>query len=362
MFSSIVRKTLLLVGIIVLSQIAPVFSQDFTVKVKSKGKSFIGKKLEYDGRDMVLLRRDGRISILRVSNSKDISKVANTFRPYKSEVVRQKLQKEFGSKYQVSTTANFVVVHPHGNHGTWAQPFEVLYQRFRNYFSSRGFSLDRPEFPMVAVVLRTRKEFDKFLKTYHEYSPHTLGYYSQKSNRIITFDPTGGRSTRKDWAFNSTLIHEAVHQTSFNVGVHKRFGFTPLWLLEGLACMFEAKGVHNSMYYSDVKDRINKSRLASLQHYYRKKRVQGKLLNFIAKDEAFDRDPAVAYAYSWGLTFFLAEKYPSQFFAFIRNDVKRREFREYTPKQRVSAFTEIFGSDIKGFEKRMERFIIKLKA
>ena len=215
---------------------------------------------------------------------------------------------------------------------------------------------------MVAVVLRTRKEFDKFLRTYYEESPNTLGYYSQKSNRIITYNPSNGRPSRKDWAFNSTLIHEAVHQTSFNVGVHKRFAFTPLWVLEGLACMFEAKGVYNSTYYADLKDRVNQNRLRSLQHFYRQKRVQGKLIEFVANDKMFDRDPSLAYSYSWGLTFFLAEKYPAKFFKFLNEDAERKEFRQFTAKQRVKAFKSTFGSDINGLEKRMERFIMSLKA
>ena len=336
-------------------------AQNQTLKVKSKGKNFIGKRLEYDGRDMVLLRRDGRISIVRVASPTDIKTVSPNFRAYDSEVIRRKLQKEFGKKYQVSRTQNFVVVHPPGDHQVWAMPFEILYQRFRNYFSSRGFSLDQPEFPLVAVVLRTRSEFDKFLSTYYEASPNTLGYYSQKSNRIITYNPNNGRVSRKDWAFNSTLIHEAVHQTSFNVGVHKRFAFTPLWVLEGLACMFEAKGVYNSVYYSDQVDRINRNRLLALQLLYRQDRVQGKLINFVADDKLFDQDPSMAYAYSWGLTFFLAEKFPSQFFKFLNADAKRKEFREYSAKQRVKAFTDAFGSDFSGLEKRMERFIMKLK-
>ncbi len=346
--------------ILSLVAISDVYSQEISVKVKSRGKEYFGKKLAYDGRDMVLLRQDGRISVLRVSKKSDIKKASQRFEPYKSEVLRQQLQKEFGSKYQVSRTQNFVVVHPPGDFNTWAMPFEQLYQRFRNYFSSRGFSLGQPEFPMVAVVLRTRKEFDKFLTTYHEASPNTLGYYSQKSNRIITYNPNGRRPTKRDWMFSATLIHEAVHQTSFNIGLHKRFAFTPVWVLEGLACMFEAKGVHNNMYYSELKDRINKTRLTSLQHYYRQKRVQGKLLNFVASDKVFKSNQAVAYAYSWGLTFFLAEKYPDKLLKYLKEDAKRQEFREFTAQQRVKAFKRAFGDDLKGLEKRMERFIMKL--
>lgn len=338
-----------------------IYGQEQTVKVKAKGRSYFGKSLAYDGDNIVLLRRDGRISILPISRKADVEVVSNPFKPYSFESLRSKLQKEFGGKYQVSQTRNFVVVHPIGDFQNWAMPFENLYQRFRNYFSSRGFSLDKPEFPMVAVVLRTRKEFDKFLRLYHTYDANTLGYYSQKSNRIIAYDPSNGRSTRKDWAYNDTLIHEAVHQTAFNTGVHRRFGFTPQWVLEGLACMFEASGIQNSTYYAELKNRINKGRLARLKYYYSKDQAQGKLKQFVQGDQYFDSNPSLAYSYSWGLTFFLAEKFPAKFFRFLTDDASREEFRAYGPSDRVKAFKKFFGDDLNAMDKRLERFIGELK-
>ncbi len=335
--------------------------RDFTIKVNSNGRSYVGKRLIFDGSDMALMRRDGRISIIPVKSAKDIKTVSRSFKPFEDEEIRRKLQKEFGGKYQVSKTRNFVVVHPPGDFQHWAMPFEILYQRFRNYFSSRGFTVDEPEFPLVAVVLRKRSEFDKFLKSYHSPSANTLGYYSQKSNRIITYDPSGGRSDRRDWMFEDTLIHEAVHQTAYNTGIHRRFGATPSWIVEGLAMMFEAKGVHNSMYNSHEKDRINKDRLANLQHYYRKKKAQRKMRKFITGDQYFDADPIFAYAYSWGLTYFLAEKYPKKYLKFLQSDGAREEFRGYSSSERLKAFTDVFGGNFLDLESRMESFITKLK-
>ena len=124
--------------------------------------------------------------------------------------------------------------------------------------------------------------------------------------------------------------------------------------------MFESKGVYNNLFYPDQKDRVNKDRLANLKYYYKKNQVKGKLKRFIAGDKYFDSDPAFAYAYSWGLTFFLAEKYPAKYFRFIRSDSNREEFREFTAKQRLRAFAEVFGSDFSGLESRMEKFIAKL--
>ena len=334
-------------------------SQEVTIKVNSKGREYIGQPLINTGNEMVLLRRDGRISVLPIKNQKSYKVVSQSFKPFEKEQIRRKLQKEFGGKYQVSITRNFVVVHPPGDYQDWAMPFENLFQRFRNYFSSRGLKIGNPEFPMIAVVLRTHREFAKMTAAYPGMGSNVLGYYSQKSNRIITFDPTNGRRRDRGIEFEETLIHEAVHQTAFNTEMHKRFAGTPKWVLEGMACLFEARGVHNSMHYSTLRDRLNKDRLTSLKHYYSKKIAQGNLEKFITRDTYFQTNANLAYSYSWGLTFFLAESYPTKFFNYLRADGSRKPFEPYGPEERMAAFKKVFGDDIKGLEKRMERFIMK---
>ena len=333
-----------------------------TVKINFKRKSYIGKPLAWDGREMILLRRDGRISRLPVESQQDFLRLNHGFAPYTAHDIRVRLQKEFGSKYQVSVTENFVVVHPPGDHDVWAMPFQALYSRFHAYFSSRGFQLDEPAFPLIAVVLRTRKEFDRFLTTYHEYDRDILGYYSPLSNRIITYDQSDGRSSDANWFFNTnTIIHEATHQTAFNTGVHSRFGPVVRWASEGLAMLFEARGVNNSMYYSRQTDRINRHRLEQLKTYYEKGMVKGKLASLAKGNELFRTEPHVAYAVSWGMSFYLSEKMPSQFQKFLSRDGQRSDFLAYSPKQRATDFAKAFGDDLAGLEAEMKRFFTRLK-
>ena len=81
-----------------------------------------------------------------------------------------------------------------------------------------------------------------------------------------------------------TIIHEATHQTAFNVGIHNRFADQPQWLVEGLATMFEARGVWNSPSYHTLKDRINDGRLADFRAGLNK-RQPGTLANLVASDQ-----------------------------------------------------------------------------
>lgn len=337
-------------------------SKVYTISVPYKTRSYVGKPVVWDGKDLMLLRRDGKISILPVKSESDYTTIGTGFKPYSSLELRQRLQKEFGAKYQVSVSPHFVVVHPPGSYNVWAAPFEELYGRFHAYFRSRGMQLESPDFPMVAVVLRTRGEFDRFLTTYHSYDRQVLGYYNPRSNRIITYDQAGGKSRSKEWFFNtSTIIHEATHQTAFNTGLHSRYAPVPRWISEGLAMLFEAKGVNNSMYYGKQEDRINRDRLVSLKRFYQQGAVKGKLRSLILSDDLFRSNPQLAYALSWGTTFYLSEKRPTKYMMFLKNDASRSDFQGYSSKQRAQDFARVFGNDVRGLEARMEQFFTDLK-
>ncbi|MEM7785632.1 MAG: DUF1570 domain-containing protein [Planctomycetota bacterium] len=335
---------------------------EMTIKLTYKSKEYFGRPLAWDGKDLMLLRTDGQISTLPAKNESDFQKIKTGFDPLSAQKLRNQLQKEYGSKYQVSVTQNFVVVHPPGSYTVWAQPFEELYSRFRAYFSTRGLRLKSPEFPMVAIVLRTRREFDRFLVAYHKYDSNILGYYNPQSNRIITYNQSNSRSTGKNWFFNSsTIIHEATHQTAFNVGLHSRFTPVPRWISEGLAMLFEAPGINNSHYHSRQSDRINRGRLLEIKHFYQKGKIRGKLANLIINDDLFRSEPEVAYAMSWALTFYLHEKKPQAYLRFLAADGARQDFATFTSKQRATAFAKAFGSDIRSLEARMAEFYSKLK-
>ena len=337
--------------------------KDLTVKVSHKKRTYIGKPMAWDGSEMLLLRRDGRVSTLPVKSEKDFSKLKEGFYPYSSVELKSRLRKEFGSGYQVSATQNFVVVHPKGAYNVWAHPFQQLYSRFQWYFSSRGFQLEKPEFPMVAVVLKSRHDFDRFLRRYHEYNANILGYYSPKSNRIITYDQTGGKGQKgDDWFFNaSTIIHEATHQTAFNTGIHSRYAPVPRWVSEGLAMMFESPGINNSGSNPSLSSRINRERLLALKYYYKKKKVKGKVSELVTRDDMFRSDPQLAYALSWGLSFYLNEKLAARYHGFLRADAKRKDFRAYSSKQRAKAFSKSFGLNFQQLEAQMERYFKELK-
>ncbi len=332
---------------------------NITISVPYKGKHYVGRPIGWDGRELLLLRRDGKLNILPVQSEADYTAVSHQFRPLTHDKIRDQLEREFGGAYQISVTPHFVVVHPPGNASLWAMPFEKLYSRFRLYFTSRGLRLNEPEFPLVAVVLRTRDEFDRFLRNRQEYKEQILGYYSPMSNRVITYDARPNASSDQDWLLNeSTIIHEATHQAAFNTGLHSRFAPVPRWISEGLAMMFEAPGVNNSASNGDFRQRVNRDRWRELVRFYDQGKVDGRLAELIRNDDLFRTDPSLAYALAWGLTFYLCEQRPQPYFQFLSTDSQRTHLTEFPDDARLKAFGEAFGYRLDDTERRMKGFIL----
>ncbi|MEZ6095503.1 MAG: DUF1570 domain-containing protein [Pirellulaceae bacterium] len=333
-------------------------TRDATYRIETESRSYVGRPLAVDSSSIALLRTNGRISFIPKTDIKSTDKISERFDPLTSTQLRTGLQKEFGARYEVTTTRHFVVVHSPGGHQTWAVPFEKLYDQMRHYFGARGISLDTPEFVMVAIVLNSRDEFDAFLRAYVKYDANIHGYYSPLSNRIITYRQPDGEL---DFFQLSTVIHEAAHQVAFNTGLHSRVAQTPRWASEGLATMFEARGVHSSYRYNGLSERINQGQLKALAQYSRDGKVRGKLQALISGDELFEREPLLAYSLAWAVTFYVCETRPADYSRYMNRLRNRPDFQEYTAKERLKDFQDLFGNDLNDFEIRMLQYLSGLK-
>jgi len=325
-----------------------------------EGKRYAGRVDTYDRTGLVMTRRNGRIVILEPQEIASIKKVDNRFYPKTFEQLRASLQKEFGSKYTVSATRHFLVVHPPGDYEKWALPFEQLYVRFAAYFKSRGLSVKEPEFPMVAVVLRTRNEFMQMARA-RDIPPGVVGYYAFHTNRLIAYQrKSKWQNSSSNWADTmNTIIHEATHQTAANTGIHSRLGVNPRWVTEGLATMFEAKGVNNYFKYPKFETRINWERLRDLRKLYEDNAVKGTVEELVLGDAVFDQDPTRAYAVSWALSLYLAERNPHRYVQYLGMLQKDEMRSSLSASSRLKYFHAAFGEPA-GIEANLRRFMDRM--
>ncbi len=329
------------------------------------GRRYAGRiEAASNQKTVVMTRRNGRLAFIEADDIESKKQVDLRYAPKTFAQMNENLKKEFGAKYSVSRTNHFLVVYPvDGDHQTWAVPFEELFLRFKGYFRSRGMTISEPEFPLVAVVLNSRNEFDRMLAQANMAgSRNVVGYYSLKSNRLFTYKfATNWKSEKQNIADTmETLVHEAVHQCAFNCGVHSRIFRNPRWTSEGLATFFEAPGVNNYFKFPEQKSRINWGRLRALRGYYEKDgAMKGKLGQIVSNDGIFRSDPDLAYAIAWGLTSYLAERNPHRYVQYLEKLKRFEKTASVTWSSRTKHFEDTFGS-IESVENGLRSYIASL--
>ena len=339
----------------------PADAAEFMFRARVDGQTLEGKPLSWDAEHMRLLGRDGRLHQFNPKLAQDAVKTGPRFIAYSPAELKAALEQEYGKRFEVSTTRHYLVVHPQGERDQWANRFEDLYNRFGHYFRVRGFALEEPPFPLVAVVFRDRDEYLRnAAASGTPLHPNTLGHYDPLSNRVFLFDVTA-HSSGADWSENAdTIIHESTHQTAYNVGVHRRFAAEPRWLVEGLATMFEAPGVWSEQYDHTQADRVNRDRLTGFRDFVAK-RQPSSLATLLTTDNAFRSDVDGAYAEAWALSFYLCETQPRLYADYLARTAQRPPFSDYPAAERMADFQAIFGSDMQMFETKFLRYMEEVK-
>lgn len=330
------------------------------VELQYEGNTHTGTVIAHDATHATLMERDGRIVQVEMARVGDYRKVG-TFKPFSAVELREKLAREFGPGFEVTSTSHYLVVQPRGSEQRYPTLFENLYRDFFVSFRARGFRVHEPEFPLVAIVFPTAEQFSRYCRA-EDVAPQTglRGYYLPSSNRVALYDSaTAGDATEE--MLDRTVIHEAVHQVAFNVGIHSRLGSHPKWLVEGLATAFEVEQVRRNDRSASSLERVNPERFA----WWTQRALNGgkpRIGMLIAEDERFQEAVLDAYCDSWALTFFLLETRPSEYSKYLKTLADRDPGLPYTPEERLHDFQKAFGRDPALLEARMSRFYDDLSA
>lgn len=356
-------KIAFLALVVASAAMASALAGEITVELDLAGNHIEGAPKVFNDSVVLLLGRDGRLFQFAPSAAKNFRKVANGFRPYAGSDLRAILSQEFGGSFDVSGTGHYLVVHPSGQRDLWADRFEELYRSFIHYFSARGLNPKAPLFPLVAVVLPTQHDFIAQAKREGvQLNAGVLGYYSPSTNRVLMYDETGPRVPAAQWHRNAeTIIHEATHQTAFNTGLHNRMAMPPRWVGEGLATMFEARGVWDARSGGERPQRVNHNQLAQYREFASKRRAKGALFEMIASDNLFRADVSGAYAQAWALTFFLAEMEPRKYGQYLSVLNARAPIANLSAQERLREFTTVFSDSPAMLDARFTRFIADLE-
>ena len=317
------------------------------------GKLRQGLKLLDVTGEMVVLGQDGWMHSFDPRQAKHkVRPTEDVYSPVSVPELRNDLYAEYGHQFEIKSTQNFLVVQPKGRGDKWSRLFEQSHRAFIAYMSRRGVRVREGRFPMVAVVMPDEQAMYREFKRLGIHMNRVAGVYSGQCNRVITHD--GGRQE----FIAATVRHEAAHQSAFNSGVHSRLTDTPKWISEGVGQMFEPAGMTNKSTGASLRERINQDSLRFIKKSYEGRSDDAfatAVMELLSGDTMFDDPKKVsnAYAVSWALMFYLAEREPAVFANVLNQTAKRPPFRDYPRVERLKDIEEIIGCDTFEFSKRV---------
>ncbi len=354
---------------------------DSLVEVRDGKTVTTGKLLAQDKERAMLLDRTGRLHDLTLDSVK-LQTTSSRFQPHTVMELRNQLSREFGKSLEVGSTRHYLVLGPSGRASDYAKVFEEQYSTLQRYFKTRGFTLTDSQFPLVAVVFPTQKQFTEYARGEGSKTMANMqGYYSPRTNRVALFE-TETKSVAvsvldslepalpspfrfygtTETELKATMIHEATHQIAYNIGLHSRMGETPRWVVEGMATTFEPDGMRSTLAGSQPAQRINRERYIVFQNFVRAGRRKPKSLrSFIESDALYESAVLDFYAQSWALTFFLVETRPRNYSAYLKRIAARNPLRDYPATERLADFKETIHADVDWLDVQFVKYIDGLK-
>ena len=334
-------------------------SPDPWISLLLDGERLAGLPLLWTNQRAVVLQPSGRLWDFDPSDAAEIVADENPFQPASQAEMSGLLYAEFGHQFKVTATSHYLVVHPvRGKQ--WPDILERLHRAFLQFCGTRGLPLRKGRFPMVAIVFPDQAAFMRYARSDRggPMGGNVLGYYSRASNRVAMYDH--GRSSG---GVSSTIRHEAAHQSAFNWGVHSRVAKTPHWIVEGIGTLFEADGIHDAAKNRSLQDRANPLMLDQFRDLYdgRPDLLQKSIERIVADDRMFSFAQGPAYAVSWAMTFYLAERRPDVLRELVETYTTREPFADYRSNAKTKDFAKALGMSIPMVSSQLAQFIDELR-
>ncbi len=362
----------------------PVVTKHVEFKLGSQTQASVGEVLaQFGDGSMLLLTPDGQLRTLMNEEIITAEPVDSPMKALSADEVSKALLLELPSGFMIHETRHYVLAYnTSGIYVEWVgKLFERLHRGFYNYWKSKGIKLDEPRFPLVAVVFSDKTSYMAYAeREVGEAAGAMIGYYNMKTNRIITYDLTGvdglvpqGQKVSSQAVINqilsrpqaertvATIVHEAVHQLSFNSGLQTRLADSPLWISEGMAMFFETPDVSNSQGWGTIgKVNYHNFRLFA-QNVAR--RAPDSLTTLLTDDARFRNSETATQAYpeSWALTYFLFKTKSKQVTTYLRELSELQPLAEGSERERLDMFKKHFGEDLDKLNRDFLEFMRRLR-
>ncbi|WP_347244484.1 DUF1570 domain-containing protein [Thermogutta sp.] len=324
---------------------------------------------------VLLLTPEGRLLPLAPAEIVSVSRDSVEFKAAPSEDVARWWLTQLPAGFEVYQTAHYVVLHNTSrDYARWcASLLERLYAGFTAYFTNKGVTIEKPEFPLVVIIFSSRDQYVTHCRAeVGDGIEKIQGHYNLVTNVVTMYDLTGSGGTATAAQISrfvqnpnvqqsiATVVHEATHQLANNCGITCRWTDTPQWVAEGLAMFFETPDLRSARGWATV-GAVNQSRLDRFRSYL-SRRPDDSLVTLIRDNARFQNTETAldAYAEAWALTYFLLQQKRSAFLEYLKRLREKPPLVYHSPEERIREFTEIFG-DVDDLNAQLLRFVSRLR-
>jgi hypothetical protein len=298
------------------------------------------------------------------------------FQPFTADELLARLQKGPLGDFQVHQTAHYLIFFQSSRalaeaSGRW---LEDLYKRLLDAFRKHEMAVHDTEFPLVAVIYRTERDF----RAGKRVDPEVQAVYEIGTNRIYFYETSehdGNAPEVSALRKPQTVVHEGTHQVLQNIGVHPRLSAWPIWLVEGLAeyCSTPASSRKGGKPTWDGLGMINGLHMATIRELEDPLSVA--IRGDDAQSKALVREPGkplveclvrkthltpTEYALAWAMTHYLAFKRQDDFVAYLKAMSQIPPLEPRTPEDHLAEFRKAFGSDLVKIDKTIDRYLKNL--
>ncbi len=336
----------------------------------AKGRAIVAREYgTLKGRTAVLLP-DGQIGW-----PEGLVETDRPFVPASIDELRRALldDPEFAT-FRVLQTPHYLVFYQSTEHFAQASAdlLERLFDGLTAALKKHGLPVEKPEFPLVAVVFATENDF----RANRRVAADVQAYYEILSNRIFFYEKSRRDQDSPEVSAlrkPQTVAHEGTHQILHNIGIQPRLSDWPLWLAEGLAeyCSppkmtrkgtdWAGLGQVNPIHMATIRDLEDplpdQFRGGPREALLARDRRPSTVEYLVTQKDLTPTD----YARAWALTHYLYTQRLDDFVAYIGRLRRMKPFEERSPEEQLVDFREAFGGDLAQMDGKVGRYVRKLK-
>lgn len=326
--------------------------------------------------DLLLEDRLGRIHQLSSKEIAGVSVGSESFSYLPTDEAASELLKTVPGGFATQTTEHFLICSDASELYTayCGRLLEKVFDEFDKLFRDSAVNLRPVNHKLPVLVFRETAVFQEYAKRQHPDTDFSdvPGYYSIRDNQMLISAISGDRSFRtnsdvirelkKRPRQVETIVHEAVHQLSYNTGVQVRYADNPTWLSEGLAVYFETASGRGSLIWSRPGE-PNRIHLPGFRNAATGDRLRLPLANLLAVDAAFQSPEqlADAYAESWAVTSYLIRNQRNAFDQLVLHQQRRKPMKVVSANERLAEMREVTQLDPTELEAAVIHFISRLR-